>query len=85
MIKPRLWPWIEFFSSGGQESWCLCVIQQQPFTLECLSVSCRGMGQQWPGKGTGALAAADLEGMVCEPHHRAPEQTTHKLENNYIT
>ena len=42
------------------------------------------MGQQWPGTGTGALAAADLEGMVCEPHHRAPEQTTHKLENNYM-
>ena len=23
MIKPRLWPWIEFFFSGGQESWRL--------------------------------------------------------------
>ena len=22
VIKPRLWPRIEFFSSGGQESWC---------------------------------------------------------------
>ena len=32
MIKPRLWPQIEFFSSGGQESRCLCVIQQQPFS-----------------------------------------------------
>ena len=31
-----------------------------------------------------ALAAADLEGMACEPHHRATEQTTHKLENSYI-
>ena len=31
MIKPRLWPWIEFFS-GGQESQRLCVIQQQSFT-----------------------------------------------------
>ena len=30
MIKPRLWPRIEFFS-GGQESRCLRVIQQQPF------------------------------------------------------
>ena len=28
MIKPRLWPRIEFFSSGGQESWCIRVIQQ---------------------------------------------------------
>ena len=26
-----LWPWIEFFSSGGQESRHLCVIQQQTF------------------------------------------------------
>ena len=30
-IKPRLWPQIEFFSSGGQESRCIHVIQQQPF------------------------------------------------------
>ena len=30
MIKPRLWPQIEFFSSGGQESLRL-FIQQQPF------------------------------------------------------
>ena len=28
--------------------------------FECLSVSCRGTGQQWPAVGTGALAAADL-------------------------
>ena len=27
-IKPRLWPWIEFFSSGGQE-----FRQQQAFTF----------------------------------------------------
>ena len=25
--------WIEFFSSGGQESWHLCMVQQQPFIL----------------------------------------------------
>ena len=31
MIKPRLWPQIEFFSSGDQESRCIHVIQQQPF------------------------------------------------------
>ena len=31
MIKPRLWPQIEFFS-GGQESQCLFVVQQQYFT-----------------------------------------------------
>ena len=30
-VKPRLWPRIEFFSSGGQESRCIHVIQQQPF------------------------------------------------------
>ena len=29
-IKPCVWPRIEFFSSGGQESQCICVIQQ-PF------------------------------------------------------
>ena len=33
MIKPRLWPRIEFFSSRDQESRRLCVIQQQPFIL----------------------------------------------------
>ena len=59
-----------------------------------LSVSYGGMGQQWPVTGTGALAAADLGGTVCgitthgggghQPHHRATEQMTHKLENNYI-
>ena len=33
--------------------------------------------------GTGSLAAAVLEDVMCEPHHKAIEQTTHKLENNY--
>ena len=28
-----LWPRIEFFSSGGQESRRLCMVQQQPFIL----------------------------------------------------
>ena len=28
--------------------------------VECLSVSCRGMGQQWPAAGAGALGAANL-------------------------
>ena len=41
--------------------------------FECLSVSCRSTGQQWPASGTGALTAADLGGVVCEPHHRATE------------
>ena len=41
------------------------------------------MGQQWPATGTGALAAADLGGTAFETHHKATEQTTHKLENNY--
>ena len=31
----------------------------------CLSVSCGGMGQQWPAVGIGYLAAADLGGVVC--------------------
>ena len=26
----------------------------------CLSISCGGMGQQWPAAGAGALSAADL-------------------------
>ena len=26
----------------------------------CLSVSCKGTGQQWPAIGAGALSAADL-------------------------
>ena len=33
--------------------------------FECLSVSCRGRGQQRPAMETGALAAADLVGTVC--------------------
>ena len=33
-IKPRLWPQIESFSSGGQESWHLCMVQQQHFTSQ---------------------------------------------------
>ena len=33
--------------------------------FECLSVSCKGMGQQWPATGTGALAAADLGDVAC--------------------
>ena len=33
--------------------------------FECLSVSCKGMGQQWPATGPGALAAADLGGTAC--------------------
>ena len=41
------------------------------------------MDQQWPATGTGALAAADLGGTAFETHHKATEQTTHKLENNY--
>ena len=28
--------------------------------FDCLSVSCGGMGQQWPATGAGALGAADL-------------------------
>ena len=31
-IKPCLWRRIEFFSSRGQESWCLFMVKQQPFT-----------------------------------------------------
>ena len=27
----------------------------------CLSISCRGMGQEWPNSGMGTLGAADLD------------------------
>ena len=40
------------------------------------------MDHQWPALGTGVLAAVDLRGAACEPHHRATEQTNHKLKNN---
>ena len=39
MIKPRLWPQIEFFSSRGQESRRLCVVQQQPFISNYVAIS----------------------------------------------
>ena len=80
-------------SEGSNKTLC---IPGDPTETEpdlCLSVSYGGMGQQWPAVGTGALAAADLGGTVCgvsplggghhQPHHRAAEQTTHKLQNNY--
>ena len=31
----------------------------------CLSVSCRGMSQQWPAAEAGALGAADLGHTAC--------------------
>ena len=31
----------------------------------CLSVSCRGTGQQWPVTGAGAMGAVDLGHTVC--------------------
>ena len=31
----------------------------------------------------GTQAAADLEGVVCEPDYRATKQTNYKLENKY--
>ena len=34
--KPHLWPRIEFFSSGGQESKHLCVVDQQCFIVTLL-------------------------------------------------
>ena len=52
--------------------------------FECLSVSCGSMSQQWPALGTGALAAADMGGVACKPNHRGTEQTTNKLEDNYV-
>ena len=71
-----------------------CVLQDPETTQETdPDLPFSGMGQQWPAAGTGALAATDQGGMVynisplgggChQPHHRATEQMTHKLENNY--
>ena len=33
--------------------------------------------------GTGVLPSSYLGGTAFETHHKATEQTTHKLENNY--
>ena len=48
----------------------------------CLSVSCGGMGQQWPASGAGALGAADLgmakallEEVAINPTMELPELT----------
>ena len=46
MIKPRLWPRIEFFSSGDQESRHLCVIQQQRFIIIC-EIDCQSRSCPW--------------------------------------
>ena len=43
VIKPRLWPRIEFFSSGDQESRGLCIVQQQPFNF---------MASRWGNSGS---------------------------------
>ena len=40
-MQPRLWPQIEFVSSGGQESRSL-IIQQQPFTFSYCSWGSQG-------------------------------------------
>ena len=51
----------------------------------CLSVSCRGTGQQWTAAGAGALGEADLgiayallEEVAINPNHRAAKQMAHK-------
>ena len=49
-----------------------------------MSVSCEGMGQQWPAAGAGALGAVDLgmdsisplRGGRHQPHHRATRTYT---------
>ena len=50
--------------------------------FECLSVSCGGMGQQWPAAGAGALVAAALSmakallgGVTINPTTEPPELT----------
>ena len=46
----------------GKEWWPLKETAQT--SLDCSRVSCRGMGQQWPAMGTGALAPAVVGGTV---------------------
>ena len=54
MIKPRHWPWVEFLSSGGQESWRLSGLSNNlsswglvsdlnlgPLVPEARTVTCR--------------------------------------------
>ena len=61
-IMFRIKPHTRQRCSGGSDKLCA---HQDPDTPEtepelCLSVSCRGMGQQWPATGARALDAADL-------------------------
>ena len=86
MIKPHLWPQIEFFSSAGQESQRL-FIQQQPFrtmvrrrlcsyvlTLEWFSISF--LQSLLPGMGTlqpcPSIAALFPEDSMCSLDHWVP-------------
>ena len=69
----------------------LCVLGLRDHTrnwarsaFQCLCVSYRGMGQQWPAAETGALVAGDLGGTTWETHCRVTKQTSHKLENDDI-
>ena len=68
--------------------------ETEPDLPECLSISCRGMGQQWPAMGTWALAAVDLGHAGCgishlggdhySCHYRATKQVTHKPHRTII-
>ena len=46
--------------SGLKQTLCVPGDSTETETELCLSVSCGGMGQQWPATGAGALGAADL-------------------------
>ena len=81
-------------SEGSNKTLCTPGLRDPTETEPDLPLSvCMSTSQQWPSMGTGALAVADLRGMpgglsplgggCCYPHHRATEQTTHKLENNH--
>ena len=55
--------WLSYFTEYRHKQ-NLCAPEPTDLTETdtelCLSVSCRGMGQQWTAAGTGALGTADL-------------------------
>ena len=56
---------------GGLKQNLMCTRIQRPHrnrarpAFECLSISCKGTGQQWPATGAVVLSAADLGDTVC--------------------
>ena len=67
-IASRIKPYTCQRSSEGSNKTLCAPGPRDPTETEpglCLSVSCRGTGQQWPATGAGALVAADLGHAAC--------------------